>query len=115
VRNCTIRHLIAVLLAVAFLSASFGQVALSAGQPHSAMKMAGMTGMAGHDKSMPCCNDKTPPCLNDLGCIFMVSLPAQSTATAVQLTWSSVDYWTISRAIRGRTPAPDLEPPKRFV
>ncbi|MHB1206865.1 MAG: hypothetical protein ACYCZX_14945 [Rhodospirillaceae bacterium] len=107
-----IKRLIAVFLAVAFLSVTFGQVALSTGQPHSSMKMAGMTG---HDMSMPCCKDKMPPCMNELGCIFMVSLPAQPTPAAVQLVWSSVDYWTVSQDFRGRTPAPNLKPPKRFV
>ena len=67
-----------------------------------------MTRTAG-DK-MPC-KGMLPNCVTDIGCIFLVSVPAPDLNLFTTTTWSSVIYHNASEALRGRSIKPALGPP----
>jgi hypothetical protein len=80
---------------------------------------AGMSGssmngmMHEHDSpgdKMPC-KGMLPNCITDIGCIFLVSLPAPDFTLATMPAWSVVIYDNASEAVRGRTIKPALGPP----
>ncbi len=105
-----LRRLFAILVAVAFFSASMAQ----------AMPVGSNMTMAAHDGSadsppMPC-KGMTPACMIDLGCIFMIGVPILASQMAVHMAWSPVNYQWPSVAIAdGGTRAPDLRPPIRLI
>lgn len=101
-----LRRLTAILLVTAFFGASMLQSA-PAGTAVGNMAMAGQDQSG---KAMPC-KDMTPTCMIDLGCIFLLSLPASEALTVTAITWSPVAYWPSSRLTYGRMVAPDLQPP----
>ena len=59
---------------------------------------------------MPC-KGMLPGCITDLGCIFLVSLPARDLTLVTMTAWLSVIYDTSSDRLRGRTIKPALGPP----
>jgi len=61
---------------------------------------------------MPC-KGMLPGCVTDLGCIFLVSLPAPDLTLVGVTAWSSVSYHTASQGLHGRTIKPALGPPIR--
>jgi hypothetical protein len=64
--------------------------------------------------NMPC-KGMPPGCFGDLGCIFLVSLPAPDLTVASVTAWSSVSYDNAHQELRGRTIKPALGPPIRFA
>jgi hypothetical protein len=68
----------------------------------------------GQSDNMPC---KGMPhgCVSELGCIFLVSMPAADLTVFTTADWSSVTYSDASAALYGRTIKPALSPPILFV
>jgi len=106
-----LRRVIAVLILTAYASAALVQ------HVPFAHAMAGdmSTGMAQHQEGpsrpMPC--KSTPqPCIADLGCVFLISLPAISDPRLLTLSaWASVEYPTLQNPLHGRSIKPALGPP----
>src|SRR5208283_2219000 len=59
---------------------------------------------------MPC-KGKMPTCMTELGCVFMVSLPAPGLAASTSIVWSPVTYTGSLDPLHGRTIRPALGPP----
>jgi len=106
-----LRRLVALLILTAYMSAAMGQHVPFA----RAMSGDVGTGMAHHQEGpndrMPC--KSTPqPCVADLGCMFLVSLPAVSDPTLLTLAaWASVQYPGSPQAMHGLSVKPALGPP----
>jgi hypothetical protein len=103
-----LRRILMILLVGAFLGATTLQVFPSASAASAEMTMVDQGN--GDGNPMPC-KGIALNCLSDLGCIFMVSLPAPQPTIATDLAWSSVVYGSPSNATVGRSIAPDLGPP----
>ena len=103
-----LRRALMILLAGAFLAATILQISLSASAAGSDATMVEHD--RGDGNATPC---KGIPfnCLSDLGCIFMISLPAPQLAISTDLAWSSVVYGVPPVAAGGRSIKPDLGPP----
>ena len=113
-----LRQILTLLIVTAYIGATM----LPAAPGHAAnagMNHAAMGGMMqdhqnpGNDK-MPC-KGMLPGCITDLGCIFLVSLPAPDLTLVGMTAWSSVSYDNASQGLRGRTIKPALGPPIRIA
>ena len=107
----TLRRVVALLIVTAYVSAAMVQHV-----PFASATAADMgTGMAHHQEPpkdrMPC--KSTPqPCVADLGCMFLVSLPAASDPALLTLAaWASVQYPGSPDPLHGRSVKPALGPP----
>ena len=101
------RRLIAILVVGAFFGATMLQaapIAMATGTDISAI------GHEQGDKPMPC-HDPVPDCMFNVGCIFMVSLPAPNVAISTYLSWSTVVYAIQTGDFGGVTIKPALGPP----
>ena len=108
-----LRRILVLLIVTAYVGATVFQVApVFAASP--ATGSAAMSGMMheepGQGDKMPC-KGMLPGCVTDLGCIFLVSLPAQNVPLFTVTAWSSVIYDKASDALPGRTIKPALGPP----
>lgn len=116
-----VRLVIAVVTVCAFLGASLIQNVPSAQADTAGMAM--MADQSGDGAAMPChgtqkptpCKDKVPGCMTDLGCLFVVALPAPHTRVAERLAWGAVTYWATDNLAEGVTPEPYIGPPIRLV
>jgi hypothetical protein len=97
-----------ILLVGAFFGATTLQVSLRVSAAGTRMTMVDQDN--GDGNPMPC-KGVTLNCLSELGCIFMLSLPAPQLTMATDLAWSPVVYGLPSNAAAGRSIAPDLGPP----
>ena len=109
-----LRRFLALLITTAYLGAAMVQLAPSSDAASAPMQ----SGMAMHQPDgsgdpMPCHNKGMPPgCMTDLGCVFLVSLPALPALTLVtRAAWSSVDYGGAEQRLHGRSIKPALGPP----
>jgi hypothetical protein len=112
-----LRRILTLFVVTAYIGAAMLQVtpsyAASVGANHAAMSNS-MSGMM-HDQNHP--GDKTPckgmllGCIGDLGCIFLVSLPAADLTLVTVTDWSSVSYNNAPEGTSGRTIKPALGPP----
>ena len=108
-----LRHILALLIVTAYLGATVFQVApvYAASADMSSGSMNGMMHeQHGQGEKMPC-KGMLPGCVTDLGCIFLVSLPAPDLTLVAITAWSSVIYDNASERTRGRTIKPALGPP----
>jgi hypothetical protein len=108
-----LRQILTLLIVTAYISATMLPAAPSFAA-NTQMHHAAMDGMmhdqqSPHDK-MPC-KGMLPGCITDLGCIFLISLPAPDLAFATVTAWSSVTYDSASQGLHGRTIKPALGPP----
>ena len=108
-----LRQILTLLIVTAYIGATM----LPAAPTHAAnagMNHAGM--MHDHqnpgDNKMPC-KGILPGCITDLGCIFLLSLPAPDLTLVGVTAWSSVSYDNASQGLHGRTVKPALGPPIR--
>ena len=107
----TLRRLVALLILTAYMSAATFPLVPAA----HAMSGDMGTSMAHHQDNpndrMPC--KSTPqPCVADLGCMFLVSLPAVSDPTLLTLAaWASVQYPGSPQTMHGLSVKPALGPP----
>jgi hypothetical protein len=108
-----LRRIFALLIVTAYVGATVLQVAptYAANADMSPSSMNAM--MHEHDSpgdKMPC-KGMLPGCVTDLGCIFLVSLPAPDLTLVDMTAWSSVIYDNASEGLPGRTIKPALGPP----
>jgi hypothetical protein len=108
-----LRRILALLIVTAYVGATVCQVAPTYAA-NANMSSSSMNGMMheqdDHGDEMPC-KGMLPGCVTDLGCIFLVSLPAPNVALFSVTAWSSVFYAGSSRLLRGRSIQPALGPP----
>jgi hypothetical protein len=108
-----LRRIFALLIVTAYVGATVFQAApvFAAGTDMSRSSMTGMMHeQDGPGDKMPC-KGMLPNCVTDIGCIFLVSLPAPDLTLATMTAWSSVIYDNASEGSRGRTIKPALDPP----
>ena len=107
-------RILALLVVAAYIGATMLQAAPTyAAKPH--MSSSPMAGMIQHEPDgqtdkMPC-KGMLPNCVTDIGCIFLVSLPAPGLNFFTTTSWSSVIYDNAPEALGGRTIKPALGPP----
>ena len=120
------RMVIAVITVCAFLIVGLVQNMPFVQADTAGMTTAGMVMMAdqGEDVApLPChgtqkpapCKDKVPGCMTDLGCLFVVGIPAPPTRVGEHLAWGRVTYWAMANPTKGIAPEPHLEPPIQLV
>jgi hypothetical protein len=107
------RRIFTLLMVTAYLGATTLQVAPTYAA-NADMGSAAMNGMM-HEQDSPRdkmpCKGMLPGCITDLGCIFLVSLPAPTVILFTVTAWSSVIYPGSDQSLRGRTIKPALGPP----
>jgi hypothetical protein len=108
-----LRQILILLIVTAYIGATM----LQAAPGFAATPEAHRTAMGGmmHDQDHPGdkmpCKGMPPGCISDLGCIFLVSLPAPDLTIVTVSVWSSVSYHHTSQGMHGRTIKPALGPP----
>jgi hypothetical protein len=108
-----LRRILTLLIVTAYVGATTLQVAPT----YAANADLGSTAMNGmiHQQDSPGdrmpCKGMLPGCITDLGCIFLVSLPAPDLTLVTMTAWSSVIYDCASEGLHGRTIKPALGPP----
>jgi hypothetical protein len=109
------RQIVSVLLMVAYLSATFIGVAPVANAAPGVMT-GGMMTQDGQGGEMPMpCKSMKSGCVTELGCIFMVSLPAADLSAGTPLAWSPVTYSVSPEFLLGRSTKPALGPPRSLT
>ena len=112
-----LRQIVTLLIVTAYIGATTPQVVPSYAAAAD-MNHAAMSGMM-HDQDNPGdkmpCKGMLPGCVTDVGCIFLVSLPAPGLTFVTVTAWSSVSYDNESQGLRGRSIKPALGPPIRFA
>ena len=107
-----LRRILAVLIVTAYVGATMQVVPTTA--VNAGMSRTAMDGMM-HEQNKPGgkmpCKGMLPGCITDLGCIFLVSLPAPDLTLVALTAWSSVSYDNASQGLHGRTIKPALGPP----
>jgi hypothetical protein len=109
-----LRQILALLIMTAYVGVTVFQVAPvypANGDMNSSSSMNGMMHeQTGQSDKMPC-KGMLPNCVTDLGCIFLLSLPAAPELNVFTRTaWLSVVYPGSSH-LHGRTIEPALGPP----
>src|ERR1700736_1137928 len=103
-----LRRILSLLIVTAYVGATMLQAVPSyaANMNNAAMSHTDMSGMMheqdGQRDKMPC-KGMLPGCVTDLGCIFLVSLPAPDPTLVTVTARSSVIYDNASEGSRGRT------------
>src|SRR5260221_9856059 len=102
------RRLIAALLFAALVGAAMPQNVAAAQCPPSSIftEMGG----AASGTAMPC-DSKMLGCFTDIGCVWVVSLPARFDGAETEFRWSSIAFWSMTAARSGRSLKPDIGPP----
>ena len=112
-----LRQILTLLIVTAYIGATLLQAApgyaADAGINHAAM--SGMTHDQDHPGDKMPCKGMLPGCTSDLGCIFLISLPAPDLTLIAVTAWSSISYDNASQGLHGRTIKPALGPPIRFA
>src|SRR5438445_12785772 len=107
------RGILTLLIVTAYVDATNLQFAPSYAS-NADMNQAAMGGMM-QDQDDPGdkkpCKGMLPGCVTDLGCIFLLSLPAPNVTLFTVTAWLSVIYDNASEALPGRTVKPALGPP----
>ncbi len=109
-----LRQIISLLLVAAYLSATTLVIAPAAYAAPSEMSGGTMMKQSDNSEQMPCKGMKTG-CVTEIGCIFMVSLPAPDLTTGTPLAWSPVTYSVSPEFLNGRATKPALGPPRSFT
>jgi hypothetical protein len=105
-------RILASFVAAAYLGAAMLQAAPSfATHTHNQAAIGGMVHDQDHPSEPMPCQGKMRGCVSDLGCIFLVSLPAPDLTLVAVTAWSSVSYDNAFQGLRGRTIKPALGPP----
>ena len=104
--NALIRRLVVALSLLALVGTGIASPMASA-QPNMAMTSQAMT----DDGSMPCCPHKAASCVTDIGCVFLVGIPAPSGQMSATLSWSTLTYTVSHAAGEGLSLQPALGPP----
>ena len=107
-----LRQLISMLLVAAYLSATIFVTRRPSPSEMSGMLMK-QDGTKG-EMPMPCKGVKTG-CVTELGCVFMVSLPAPDLTVNAAIDWLPVAYTVSSEFLEGRSTKPALGPPRSLT
>lgn len=106
-----LRRVIALLILTAYVSAAMVQHVPFAHAMGGDMG-AGMAQHQDHPSDRMPCKSTPQPCVADLGCIFLISLPAIALPALLTLTtWASVIYPGAPEELPGRSIKPALGPP----
>jgi hypothetical protein len=108
--GCALRRIWAVLLVLALFGAGMGQTVSAFAMTGPDMTMAADSGSSTDGESSPC-KGTVSGCMTDLGCIFLIGLPAPHQPIATRRAWASVSYWATADRATGLALAPDLGPP----
>jgi hypothetical protein len=110
-----LRQLMSMLLVTAYLSATiFATAPVAYAAPSETSGMMMKQDGTGDQTPMPCKGMKTG-CVTELGCVFMVSLPAPDLTVTAAIDWSPVSYTVSSEFLDGRTTKPALGPPRSLT
>jgi hypothetical protein len=108
-----LRRILTLLIVTAYVGATMLQAAPTYAA-NADMSSSAMNGMM-HEQDSPGdkmpCKGMLPGCMTDLGCIFLLSLPAPNVTLITVTAWSSVIYDNASEGLRGRSIKPALGPP----
>jgi hypothetical protein len=106
------RQIISMLLVAAYVSATiFAPAAFAApSQISDGMMMT----QSGNSEQMPCKGMKTG-CVTEVGCVFIVSLPAPDLTAIAAVPWLPVTYSVSPDFLNGRATKPALDPPRSFT
>ena len=108
-----LRQIFSMLLVVVYVSATIITVAPVANAALQEMSgaMTMKTGDASGTMPMPCSKNMKPGCVTELGCMFMVSLPAANPGIATVIGWSMVTYTVSAEFLPENSIQPALGPP----
>jgi len=109
-----LRKVISVLIVAAYASATIFATVSSVNAAQHTMNGSGMMmnmSNAGDHMPMPCSKGMKSGCITDLGCIFLVSLPATHSTTMTMIEWSMIDYATDPEVLHEHSIKPPLDPP----
>jgi hypothetical protein len=105
-----LRRLLAMLVMAAYVGSAILQIAPMANAATG--DMGAMTEQHGDQgDTMPCKGKLTSGCVTELGCIFLLTLPAPDLSFTTTAAWSSVVYQVDPEYLRGRSIKPALGPP----
>lgn len=107
-----LRLFLVLLIAVTYVGAA--SVAPMVYADATGMSSGMMHEQNGQSDNMPC-KGMAHGCVSELGCIFLVSIPAADLTVFTTTAWSSVIYSDASAALYGRTIKPALSPPILLV
>ena len=105
-----LRRFFALLIVSAYLSATILAAMPNANAAAVEMGSGMMHQQNGTSHEMPC-KGKMPTCMTELGCVFMVGLPAPDLVASTSIAWSRVVYSGSLDPLHGRTIRPALGPP----
>ncbi len=109
--NALLRRLVVALSLLALVGTGIASPMAAAAQADMAPSMA----MASHammdDGAMPCCPQKAASCITDLGCVFLVGVPAPSGSASAALSCSALAYSMSHEHGEGLSLQPALGPP----
>jgi hypothetical protein len=108
-----LRRILILLIVTAYVGATMLQAApvYTADADMSGSSMNGMMHEPDGQRDKMPCKGMVPGCVTDLGCIFLMSLPAPDLTLVTVTAWSSVTYPSSGQSLRGRTIKPALGPP----
>ena len=108
-----LRRFLALLIVTAYVGATILQIAptYAANADMSSLAMGGMIHQQDSPGDKMPCKGMLPGCVADLGCIFLLSLPAPNVTLFTVTSWSSVIYPGSDQSLRGRSIKPALGPP----
>jgi hypothetical protein len=110
------RQIISMLLVAAYLSATIFVTAPVAYAAPSELSGGMMTNQDGTNDQTPMpCKDMKSGCVTEIGCIFMVSLPAPNLTVTAAIHWSPVTYTVSAEFLDGRSTKPALDPPRSLT
>lgn len=103
-----VRRFFVALALIALIGTGFAQatMAVPVASSDNVMTMSDTS-----EAPMPCCPEKAPPCVTDMGCVFMIGIPAQPAMTSTPLSWLPVTYPEIHDSGEGLSLEPELTPP----
>jgi hypothetical protein len=109
-----LRKIVSVLIVATYVSATIFTTVSSVNAAPHAMNGGGMMmnmGKAGDHMPMPCSKGMKSGCATDLGCVFLVSLPAAYSSIMTMIEWSMIAYAADPEFLSEHSIKPPLDPP----
>ena len=105
-----LRQILSILIVSAYVGTAMTQIIPAAAAAGTGMGAMSMSPDA--DGKLPPCRGAGPDCMTEVGCVFLVSLPAPPVLMSATLVWSSIRYEVYRQIILdGRLIEPALRPP----
>jgi len=119
----TVRHLLLMLIAFAFVGGTTMQLVHAAQHGAAQVKVdipcdmampvsASSTSASDDTKPMPPCKGLTPDCVEQMGCVSLTALPVPFPAYEPILHYSVIAYWVSFSKLDGLDRAPEPFPPR---